>query len=235
MELVDLAWTEAENVETRVVLLPVGSTEQHGPHAPLGTDTLLAEAVATRGAATADDPVIVAPTLPVGIAAEHRAFAGTLWLTPDTFRAVLRELCQALIHHGWDRIIIVNGHGGNSDAVQEVAATVSRETMSKCAAFTWFEAIDLSPGTMGHGGPVETSALLAAVPDSLKRDEVESATDESAKRWGTWVGGTNIAYDSDEFTANGVVGDPAQADAQWGEVLLARAGERLAAIVAEFA
>lgn len=233
MELADLAWTDVEDVDTRVALVPVGSTEQHGPHAPLGTDTILAEAVAKKGAAIADQPVIIGPTLPIGIAAEHREFAGTFWLEPDTFRRVLTELCVSAMYHGWDRIIIVNGHGGNSEAVREVAATVSREHRVDCTGFTWFEAIDLSPSAMGHGGTVETSALLATAPDQVKRERLQEAADGSSERWGTWVGGTNLAVDADEFTENGVVGDPTDADAEWGGELLSRAGSALAEIIAE--
>ena len=231
MELADLSWTDADALDVDAVLCPVGSTEQHGPHAPLGTDTMLAEAVAHRGAATSEHEVIIAPSVPVGIAEEHRAFAGTLWLSPDTFRQVVTEIVQSVASHGWDRVVLVNGHGGNSAALREVAARVTRDGDAHCAAFTWFDATDISRSEMGHGGPIETSALLAAMPDLIQETHLEAAASGAASRWGRWVGGTNLAYDSDTFSESGVVGDPREASAQRGEQLLSQAAANLATVI----
>ena len=98
MDLGSSTWTDADGAGADLALLPVGSTEQHGPHAPLATDTLIAEAVAAAGADAYDDAVVVTPPLPFGVSAEHRAFPGTLWLSPDTFRAAVREVVEGLVH-----------------------------------------------------------------------------------------------------------------------------------------
>src|SRR6056297_2793632 len=121
MHLADATWTDADDADADLAVLPVGSTEQHGPHAPLGTDFLTAEAIAQAGAdaheTATDESVVVAPPVPVGIAEEHRQFTGTLWVSEDTFRAYVRETVESLASHGWDRVVCVNGHGGNTDAL----------------------------------------------------------------------------------------------------------------------
>jgi len=141
MHLSESTWTDADSVETDLALLPVGSTEQHGPHAPLGTDALTAEAVAEAGAASYDGEVVVAPTIPVGVAEEHRQFSGTLWVSEDTFRDYVRETVTSLAHHGWDRVVLVNGHGGNVAALREVCGRITRHDDAYAVPFTWFDAV----------------------------------------------------------------------------------------------
>jgi creatinine amidohydrolase len=230
MDLAAATWTDVDGADTRRALVPVGSTEQHGPHAPLGTDTLNAEAVAAAGAGAHDDEVVVAPPIPVGIAEEHRAFAGTMWVSPDTFRAYVREAVESLCHHGLDRVVLVNGHGGNADALTEVAARVSRDGGptgdAHVVAFTWFDAVDVAV-PMGHAGGRETALLRATNPDHVREDRVAEAREGTGDRWGEWVSGVNLAHDSDQFTDNGVVGDPAAGDADLGDAMLAEAASKV--------
>ena len=226
MHLAEATWTEAEE-GADVALIPVGSTEQHGPHAPLGTDTLAAETVAARGAEAYAGEAAVAPPIPVGVSEEHRDFAGTLWVSPDTFRAYVRETVESLAHHGWDRVVVVNGHGGNVDALREVCARLTRDGAAYAVPFTWFDAAE----DMGHAGPVETSLLLATRPDLVREGRLEEAADEGADRWGEWVAGVNVAYDSADFSGNGTVGDPRDASAERGEDLLEAAGEGVAELL----
>jgi creatinine amidohydrolase len=229
MHLAETTWPDAAEADTDLAILPVGSTEQHGPHAPLSTDSLAAEAVARAGAETHDGEVVVAPTLPYGVSEEHRAFAGTIWLSPDTFRAVVREAIESLAHHGWNRVVLVNGHGGNVDALREVAAGVTREGVAYAAAFTWFDAV--SPGDMGHAGPVETSVVMHHDPGLVREERFEEAREGGSDGWGEWMSGTNLAYDSDEFTENGVVGDPSTASSERGEELTEAAAGALAELL----
>ena len=270
LRLAEATWTDVRDADARLAVLPVGSTEQHGPHAPLGTDAMLAETVAEAGAeayeagrapdpeqdgdgagrpgddpdrtdgsaaASRDDPagaeVLVAPTLPIGVSEEHRAFAGSLWFTPETFRATIRESVAALAHHGVEGIVVANGHGGNVEALGEACARLTRDGTAFAVPFTWFDAID-TPEPMGHAGPLET-ALLRATTDLVRDARVEEAREGGADRWGEWVSGTNLAYDSDEFTANGVVGDPTAGDAELGAELLAGAAAALADLLAAVA
>lgn len=226
MRLAETTWTDADATATDLAMLPVGSTEQHGPHAPLGTDHLTAEHVANEAAARADDEVLVTPPIPVGISEEHRQFSGTLWVSPNTFRAYVRETVESLLSHGWHRVVIVNGHGGNTAAIREVANELTRRFQAVVAPYTWFDAIDVDLD-MGHAGPVETSLLLRSHPELLHEDRLEAAAADGAERWGDWVSGVNLSPDSASFSDNGTVGDPTDASPTAGEAIETQAVERL--------
>ena len=227
MHLSDVTWTDVRDADADLALLPVGSTEQHGPHAPLGTDAYHAETVAEAGAERFDGDVAVAPTIPVGVAEEHRHFSGTLWVSPDTFRSYVRDVVGSLAHHGMDRVVVVNGHGGNVPALGEVTATISRHDDAYAVPFTWFEAVGEHSEEMGHGGPLETALLRATHPGLVHEERVDEAREGASQGWGDWVSKTNLAHDSAEFTENGVVGDPGGGDAELGEELLDRAADAL--------
>jgi creatinine amidohydrolase len=230
VHLSDHTWTDAADVDADVAIVPVGSTEQHGPHAPLGTDAITAEAVAEAGAEEYGE-VVVAPPIPVGVAEEHRQFPGTLWVSENTFRSYVRETIDSLAYHGWDRVVIVNGHGGNTDALREVAGRITRHDDAYAVPFTWFEAVGDHGSDMGHGGPLETALLRHVRPESVAEDRIEEAREGASDGWGEWQSGVNLAYDSAEFTENGVVGDPAEGDAERGEELLELAAEALAELL----
>lgn len=231
MRLFESTWTDANAVETNLAVLPVGSTEQHGPHAPLGTDTLTAEAVAAAGAERYADEVVLAPAITVGVAEEHRQFTGTLWVSPDTFRRYVREVVVSLASHGWDRVVLVNGHGGNVAALREVAETITRHDGAYAVQFTWFEAVGEHRTDMGHGGPLETALLRHVYPDYVREDRIDEAKLGASDGWGQWTSGANLAFDSIEFTENGVVGNPADGDEARGAELLELAGTALASLL----
>ena len=230
MRLADATWTDVDETDAAIALLPVGSTEQHGPHAPLGTDHFTAAAIAEAAAAGATDEVVVAPPIPIGISEEHRQFTGTLWVSPDTFRSYVRETIESMLGHGWDRVVIVNGHGGNAAAIEEVAASLTRNRDALVAPFTWFDAVDTDL-EMGHAGPIETSLLLRTAPELVHEDRFEVAAADGADRWGDWVSGVNLAPDSAAFTENGTVGDPREASADTGATLERQATEALLAVM----
>ncbi|WP_416838628.1 creatininase family protein [Haloferax sp. DFSO52] len=231
MRLSEATWTDVADLDTDLAVLPVGSTEQHGPHAPLGTDFFNAESIAEAGVEAFDGDVVVAPTIPIGIAEEHRAFDGTLWVSPDTFRAYVGETIESLAFHGFDRVVVVNGHGGNVEALAEVCRRVSRTGDAYAVAFTWFDAVGEQSKNMGHAGPLETGLLRHTHPELVREDRIEEAREGAADRWGEWVSGVNLAHDSDEFTDNGVVGDPADGDATRGEELESLAADALASLL----
>ena len=233
MHLERETWTDAAESAAEVALLPVGSTEQHGPHAPLGTDTLDAEAVAEAAAEQYADSVVVAPAIPVGIAEEHRRFAGTLWTSESTFRSYVRDVVGSLASHGWDRVVVVNGHGGNIAALKEVTARIVRHDDAYAVPFTWFDEVGEHSSEMGHAGPLETSLLRHSNPDTVHEDRLEAAAEGGSDRWGDWQGRVNLAVDSHEFTENGVVGDPRESSAELGEELLSRSADALCALLDE--
>ncbi|MFB6183058.1 MAG: creatininase family protein [Haloarculaceae archaeon] len=232
MHLTESTWTDVDAVDTDLAAVPVGSTEQHGPHAPLGTDVLTAETVAEAGADRYEGEVVVTPAVPVGVAEEHRQFTGTLWVSEDTFRSYVREVVGSLAHHGFDRVVLVNGHGGNVPALGEVAGRIVRHDDAYTVPFTWFDEVLDHPSDMGHGGPVETALLRHAHPELVHEDRTDEAADGGSYGWGDWQGSTNLAFDSAEFTDSGVVGDPRESDADRGEQLLQAAADALVDLLA---
>ncbi|MFW5965762.1 MAG: creatininase family protein [Halodesulfurarchaeum sp.] len=230
MELHEQTWTELDSADREFALVPVGSTEQHGPHGPMGTDFLAAQRIATETAERVEEDLAVTPPVPVGVSEEHRQFTGTLWVSPDTFRSYVREIVESLLHHGFSRIVLVNGHGGNVPALGEVASRVSRANEAIIVPFTWFDAAE-APYEMGHAGPLETAFLLHTFPELVREDQLRTGAEGGADRWGEWACGQILAHDSAEFTENGTVGDPTLANAEDGAALLDGAVDALSTLL----
>jgi creatinine amidohydrolase len=198
----------------------------------LGTDALTARAVAEAGAEACSAEVCLGPAITVDIVAEHRHFAGTLWVSPESFRAYVGEVIESPAYQGWEKVIVINGHGGNVHALAELCGTLTRDERAYALPFTWFDAIE-ARSAMGHGGPLETALLRATHPELVREGQVEAAREGMTERWGEWISEVNLAVDSVEFTDSGVVGDPGteDADGERGEVLLAEAGAALAPLL----
>ena len=159
-----------------LVVLPIGATEQHGPHLPTGTDFFAIGAIAEESVriATADIPVIVTPALPFGSSDHHFVFGATISLSTETYYRVLRELVESLITDGFKRIFLLNGHGGNHELAELAARDVALRKEAKVAAGSyWAIAWDalIAAGAHegrrlpGHAGDFETSMMLALRPD----------------------------------------------------------------------
>jgi len=164
-----------------LAVLPLGATEQHGPHLPTGTDYFAIESIAQEAAALvpAEIPLIVAPALPFGSSDHHFVFGGTLSLSTETYYRVLRELVESLVTDGFTRIFLLNGHGGNHELAQLAARDVALKHPVRVAAGSYWtiawEALvaadahhtDSNPGRRlpGHAGDFETSLVLSLRPD----------------------------------------------------------------------
>ena len=231
MELSRMSWARARAAleKASVVLLPVGSTEQHGPHLPLGTDHLTAAEVARRTAARGG--WLVLPTVPVGVSEHHRQFWGTLWVEPGVLRDYVVGIARSLASHGVRRLVFVNGHGGNTAALDEAARVLRREGIF-AFVFAWWRAIpEVIAQTIetggSHAGEMETSAVLAFAPELVDAARYGEARAGAAPEWGKKLHGIEIGFDTVDFSASGATGDPAPATAEKGEKLLAAAAERL--------
>jgi mycofactocin precursor peptide peptidase len=201
-----------------VVCIPVGSCEQHGPHLPLDTDTIVAEAVAARAAA-ARPGLVVGPTITVTASGEHAGFPGTLSIGTDATATVIVELVRSADWSGG--VVLVNGHGGNRDAVDRAMTTLDRDGR---AALPWWPCI---PGGDAHAGRTETSLLLALRPDLVHLDEAvrgETAPLAVLSSRLRTIGVRGVS-------PNGVLGDPAGASAEEGRVLLGRLADDLVSAV----
>jgi creatinine amidohydrolase len=159
-----------------LVVIPLGATEQHGPHLPTGTDYFTVESLAREAAAIASDrlQVIVTPALPFGSSHHHFVFGGTLSLSTETYYRVLRDLIESLVTDGFTRIFLVNGHGGNHELAQLAARDVAINHPVRVAAGSYWtiawEALvnaEAHKGRRlpGHAGDFETSIMLSLRPD----------------------------------------------------------------------
>ena len=221
-----------------IVVLPVASMEQHGPHLPVGVDTILCEGVCKAGAeaAAADVPVVVAPTLWCGMAEHHMAFGGTFTFDIPTYRAVLLAFLKSIERHGFTRVFIVNGHGGNIAALNAFLPDFARETGLKVRADTYFDlAPELAPVLedqtgVHHACEVETSLMMVLAPDLVKHERIPEAYGGVAgsNAADPWYARPARFRSFKEFTPSGVNGDARRASPQKGEKILAICAEGLA-------
>ena len=158
-----------------LLVLPVGSTEQHGPHLATGTDALIATAVAERAAAAAARPetIVLAPTLAFGASDHHLPFGGTLSLGVSTFQLVLSDLLASAASAGFRRVFVLNGHGGNAAACA-IAVAQAAHAHGLLAA-TAMPSDLVEPGEIegplqGHAGSFETSLMLVLAPERVRPD-----------------------------------------------------------------
>jgi len=207
-------WTELDG-GPRTVLVPVGSLEQHGPHLPLDTDTRIAAAVARRAAA-GDPALLLAPPLAYGASGEHEGFPGTLSIGHEALRGVLVELGRSAARWA-DRLLFVNGHGGNLPTVP--AAVTRLRAEGRDVAWTGC----VVPGGDAHAGATETSILLALDPDLVRVDALEAGNTAPLPELLPLLVRAGVAAAS----PNGVLGDPRPASAAEGERLLGEMVARL--------
>jgi creatinine amidohydrolase len=169
-----------------LTVIPVGSTEQHGPHLATGTDAALVTAIAERGADRAARPetILLAPTLAYGASDHHLPFGGTLSLQVETFQRILADLMSSAARAGCRRVFILNGHGGNTAACAIAAAEASREHGLLCASAIYSSLLDpsaLDAPVPGHAGQFETSLMLAIAADHVRLDRARSSPGGSAR------------------------------------------------------
>ena len=233
--LEEMTWRGAreEFRRAKVALIPVGSTEQHGPHLPLGTDSLTAEALA--GAAATETGAICTPVIPVGLSEHHRQFWGTLWVEPEHFRGYMKGIATSLSYHGIRRIIYVNGHGGNAAALGEVCRGLHREGVY-ALVWQWWQAVaelsaELFPKAGSHAGEPETAMMLHLNEGLVDKGAVEAAAERAAPRWGAHKFGTDVSFDTLDFSESGATGDPRRATKRAGERLYRAALEHLIGLV----
>ncbi|WP_418057578.1 mycofactocin biosynthesis peptidyl-dipeptidase MftE [Pimelobacter simplex] len=195
------------------VLVPVGSIEQHGPHLPLDTDTVIATAVATEAArllALRDHDVVVAPALSYGSSGEHQDFAGTSSIGTDVLHQVVVELTRSM--RTWAaRVVLVNAHGGNLTALRGAVRQLTDEGHDVSWVACATEDVDL------HAGRTETSLMLHLAPWNVRVDRAEAGNTGTIEE----LLPAMIAGGVKAVSPNGVLGDPAGASAEEGAVVLA--------------
>jgi creatinine amidohydrolase len=231
------SWAEIgeKERENQTILIPLGSTEQEGTHLPLGVDTFVAESIAKEVAKETGS--LVGPALPVGYSEWFLEFPGTISLKMETFIQVLREYCSSLIYHGFRKFIFVNGHRGNSPAVD----VISREfTMKHDVQIAMVEIWkisnslakdipDLKENIFRHAGELMTSVMLYLHPDmvDMERAKVEYVKSNKASfKTKSSLGPAefkgieiNLYDKTKNLTETGIMGDPLSATVEKGEII----------------
>ena len=228
----------AEN--NAIVLIPTGSTEQHGPHLPVGTDAILATWFAERTAQGLQEkgvPAVVAPTFAIANSMHHMNFPGSLSLRPRTYMKALQEQCRAIASHGFKRMAIINGHGGNIAPTKAALVDINLE-LGFPVYFLEYIVVDEAPFLdtqtgMNHACESETSLMLAYD---------ESLVDPIYKETSGYGGGCTVHEDEgvlhtfhrmEAHTANGVMGNSCAATKEKGIALADATTKKLVEILSD--
>jgi len=214
----EISWAEAKEYFTKntIAILPVGSNEQHGPQNPLGTDHLIAKAIAEETAKRTG--VLCLQVIPFGVSSHHKHFWGTIHISPKTFRNYVKETCIALNYYGIRKIVIVNGHGGNLHALMDMAREL-REKGIFVSIFQWWSAASkilpdlFKDEEMGHAAAEETSVNLALHPDLV---DMSKAVNEEPHRYHVQAEGVTLPLDTVDYTRSGVFGKSTSASSEKG-------------------
>jgi len=233
----DIRLSEVDRTKARdwIAVLPLAATEQHGPHLPFETDTLIAQAYLARVRAILpkDLPVTFLPIEPVGISTEHIAYPGTQTLATDVALRKWMAIGDTVAQAGLRKLIIVTSHGGNSAAMALIAQDLRAKHEMLAVSTSWsrfgapdglFSADELRFGI--HGGAVETSIMLAAFPDQVRKARIanfESAEKKMTQefRWLSAGRPAPFAWAMQDLNPLGAVGDATSATADKGEALIA--------------
>ncbi len=185
----EMIWHEIRDAAqaSRVAVLPVATYEDHGPHLPVDTDVVLCSGICDRAVERMPDDAVLVPPVTHGYSPHHMDFHGTLTITWDTFIRYVKDICCSLAHHGFERILIVNGHGSNASPLDLAARLSVLEFEGKihCASVSHWDLRrardegarlrDSDYGGTSHGGEYETSLYLALKPELV---EMDKAVDE---------------------------------------------------------
>lgn len=236
------AEVQARAAADALVIVPVASLEQHGPHLCTGTDILLGGAVAletARRLAEAGQQVIVTPVVWTGLAEHHMAFGGTVTLESTAFLAVLRGVVRSAARHGFRRVMLLNGHGGNAEAIGTAATELAVETGIMVAGGTYWHMVPevIAPllerqATLMHACEAETSMVWNLLPEGVRPERLEDAHGPASSRVEGQPPGLLMRRSFREFTESGVVGDARVASAEKGERLLDAIATRCAELLA---
>lgn len=246
MQLHLSAWPEIEAylAKSKAILIPIGSTEQHGPNGLLGTDALCPEIIARRAGDEAG--ILVGPTFNVGIAQHHMAFPGTITLRPSTMIAAMQDWAVSLVRHGFERIYWLNGHGGNTNTINAAFSEMyhgisfdrfggepgSNRPPLRCMLRNWWELPGVTDvckqlfpvGEGSHATPSEVSVTYFGYPEAQKRVTMSPR-----------IAPTGPIFDAEDYRRrfpDGRIGsDPSQANVEAGEKIVKAA---VRSVIAEF-
>ncbi|MFM9107368.1 MAG: creatininase family protein [Chloroflexota bacterium] len=239
-----LTWPEMNEAIARqpVVILPTGSTEQHGRHLPIDVDLLLAESVSLEAARRSNGNILVLPPIPYGLNLHHIDFPGTIHIEPEVFIAFCLNVTKSVAYHGFEKILIVNGHGSNMPLIDTIARRTTLETKSLCASCHYIHlSIDrfreiMDSKVIAHADEYETSLYLHIAPERVQMDKA-GADDDVMGQYLSSDSTTPFVRFNDywsRWTDLGVHGDARPATAEKGEIIFETTVTRLVELAEEW-
>ncbi|MEW6545938.1 MAG: creatininase family protein [Bacillota bacterium] len=237
----DLTWTELKEYlpGIKVAIVPVGSTEQHGPHMTFATDTVRAYEFSRRLAARLFPRALVTTPINLGISTHHMMFPGTITLRPETFMAVVMDVAWSLKQHGITRLFFANGHGGNRPALTLLMARLRDELGVKAA---WVSFTSMASDVIrehvksplhGHACEGEVSQALYLAPQVVRQDRLTpGAIRPGLAEASPWRAETALSFAA--ITENGCLGDATRASLELGRAIIEKALERVASFLEDF-
>lgn len=244
-----LTWPEVARAagEGLVPLVPIATLEDHGRHLPIDTDVTLVEAICRETASRMSAETVLLPPIVHGYSPHHMDFPGTITIEWDTFTRYCTDVAVSLLHHGFDRILLVNGHGSNQNLVETAARLAMVEEPHSLVAATFYlttpaskEAIEAirtsSRGGMAHACELETSIYMHLHPDAVDMDAAvdERGYPETEHAWLDWSDGPlKLMPWWSSFSESGVQGDATAATPEKGKALFEAAVAELSSFVRE--
>ncbi len=237
----ELTWPQARTrfQQVDIALLPVGSIEQHGPHLPLDTDAFDADYLAKSVAERCAEPrPFVLPLIPYGVAYHHEDFSGTISIGPETLSRLVHEIGMSAAKHGITKLIIINGHGGNSPALHFAAQLINRDARIFTCVDTG-ESSDPDIYAMAdtqddvHAGEIETSTSLAVRAHLVRIQEAKKFVPQFSSRYLNFSSKRSVGWYAhiEKISPEGVLGDPTKANAEKGRKMWDLMIERLVEFV----
>jgi creatinine amidohydrolase len=239
-----------ESVEKNgILIIPTGSTEQHGPALPVSVDTVIVDEAARRAASRVENtiPVLVTPPVWFGISTQHVGFTGTITARAHTYIALIKELCQSVIDGGFKKILLLNGHGGNLDALRVAGRMIRDESEAFCAVARYWDfgaekirgLRQSEIGGMAHSGELEASCMMYLRPDLVVGEKLRRNVPRWRSRYVAQdlfdLGTVTVPYNVRDVSSTGIVGDPDSASREKGERFMEAIVEGLAEFLKEFA
>jgi creatinine amidohydrolase len=239
--------TTEEFDRASIAVLPVAAVEQHGPHLPVGVDTYIAQAYLTRVRTllAAESGVLILPVQAVGASDEHRAFRGTLTLSPETALRAFIEIGESVQRAGIRKLVFANSHGGNITLIDLAARQLRARHGMLAVHVSWgrfgypeglFTPAERAHGI--HGGDIETSIMLAAFPHLVRRDRIADfrASTYAMERDNSYLRAdypAGFGWMTQDLHASGAVGDASLATAEKGVAVLEHGAKAFLALLAD--
>ncbi|MHA2362597.1 MAG: creatininase family protein [Candidatus Hodarchaeales archaeon] len=223
--------------ENPLIIIPVGSIEQHGPHSPLGTDSLIAEHLAQE--ATKRTGTLCAPTIFIGLSEHHKEFPGSLWISYTTYFNYLMDVARSLVFQGAKKLIFVNGHGGNSAQLSNICSEIRAQLNVLTLVYQWWEPdteILRIFGSDGyHADGVETSMISAVDQELVDMEELKQIIpEEVSPEWSRKIDNSMIPLFTHEFSPSGIAGTLETFSVEKGKEIKEVSIKRLVNIIHEF-